>query len=164
MTLLEKTMLLVALIAGGYIVGHYRGDSQGAARVQSDWNKDKAAHADDVLNAVNKRNADNQKLLADQKRDNAVITQGKDNELKKVRADLIAAGRLRVGPAFCGRAGSAAAREAASAGRDDGAGTGGGVLPEGVDSDIKALILQAEEAAATARAGQAFARANGFAQ
>ena len=65
-------------------------------------------------------------------------------------------------PAFCASAGPAAA--AGASGAEGGVATdpAGGLLPDAVERDIKALILQTEEVAATGRACQAFVVGNVF--
>ena len=74
----------------------------------------------------------------------------------------LAAERMRK-PAFCASAGPAAPAGAGGAEGGAAADPAGGLLPDAVERDIQALILQTEEAAATGRACQSFVRENGMA-
>ncbi|OWY31819.1 hypothetical protein CEJ45_24165 [Herbaspirillum aquaticum] len=81
-----------------------------------------------------------------------------------ITSALVAAygGPVRLGAAWCD-GGTPGPAQASGAAGGDGAGTAGRLLPPELDSAVRTLIGQAEEAAATARAAQAFIRENGMA-
>ena len=91
----------------------------------------------------------------------AEIQKDHDEKIATVRAAVAVAPRLRL-PAFC-RAAPTPADTAGTQG-SDAANPGAGLLPGRTDADLRALILVAEEAAATGRAAQEFIRANGMAK
>lgn len=78
-----------------------------------------------------------------------------------MRARLAAAERMRK-PAFCASAGPAAPAGAGGAASGPEADSAGGLLPDAVERDIQALILETEQVAATGRACQAFVTASGL--
>lgn len=131
---------------------------QGKAIVQARWNADIAARATAEKAAVAARIDANALLSTKQAASAVAITKAHDEEISVVRAAL-AAERMR-SPAFCGR--PAGTAEASSAGGGAEPDSSSGLLPAGVERDIKALILETEEVAATGRACQAFVRANGM--
>lgn len=165
MTLTEKA-LAVLLMALALITGFYGikrlGVIDGRAEVQALWDKDKIARSDAMLSAVNQRIQDNAVELKAQQDNNDLITKGKDNEIAKVTSDLNAIKRLRVGPSFCPSNRTAAKTDPQGTGSSNAADTGTGLLSESLDSRIRQLILQSEEAAATGRAAQKFILDNGF--
>lgn len=150
-------VLLFILAAGGMLHQRAAGDLQGRAAVQVLWNADKALRAAAETKAVAQRAAEN---LAQAKQQAAValaITKAYHEEINDVRARLAAAERMRK-PAFCASTGPAV--QAGSGGAEGGAAAdpAGGLLPDAVARDIRALILQTEEVAATGRACQQFVR------
>lgn len=146
-----------AVLVGALIAGHlYRvkaADNAGYARAVSQRAVLDAA-------AIMERTKENAALTAQQDAINAKITKGKNNEIATLRARL-AADRVRVGPAICG--GSADPAETSSAGSGDGSDSGTRGIRADVERDIKAAVIQVEEALSTARACQAFVRENGLA-
>lgn len=144
--------LLASLFAAGYVSGH--------KRVKAEWARADAAQLEADNKAVITRWSDNAKLAEKHAADNAAITKAHDDEISTLRARLAAAGRMRV-PAFCG--GSAAPTNPESPGSGHAVDPGERLLPDRVEQDIRALIMQSEEVAAAGRACQAFVRANGMA-
>ena len=144
----------LALMAGLLLSGmawHHSIDQGGFDRATSE----RAAR--DAI-AVLARAQENTVLAAQQATTNITITKAKNEDLAPVRT-RIAADRVRVGTAICG---SAAPAQADDASRSDGADTRGRLVSDQLEIDIRALELRVEEALATGRACQAFARANGF--
>lgn len=100
------------------------------------------------------------KMTDQQATTTAKIQKDYDEKIATVRAAIAVAPRMRL-PAFC-RAAPAPADTAGTQG-GDAADPGVGLLPGRTDADLRALILAAEEVAATGRAAQEFIRANGMA-
>lgn len=147
-------LFAVALVGFGWV--------KGAAHVQAEWDAAEGERAQAVADAVLARVAANKKEAERQATINQKITEGKDREIATLTARLNAAGRLRVGPSFCGGTASATGAENASGG--NGANPPGGMVREDVDRDLKALILAVENDLSTGRACQAAAREHGLAQ
>lgn len=143
--------LVLALFGVGYFAGYRHEHAAWAADVA----KRNAAESAAIL----ARNDENAKLAAQQSATNAAITKAYDEELASVRSQLATAQRMRK-PAFCG--GSTDAAQAQSSGSGNAPDPAGRVLPEQVERNIRALILETEEATATARACQSFIRENGM--
>lgn len=146
---------VAALIGALFGAGYWMGFKHERAAWAADVVKREKAEA----SAIIERTAENVKLAAQQASDNAAITKAHDEELASVRARLAASERMRR-PAFCG--GTPAPAQAESAASSTPADPPSGLLPVEVDRDIKALVLQTEEIAATARACQAFIHDNGM--
>ena len=121
--------------------------------------KQQAAAAEAALEL---RREQNRAIGAEQALKSAQIQKGHDDEMAKVRADLRNSERLRLGAAWCD-GGTPGRAQAGSPGGGDAAGAPGRSLPPELDSAVRALIGEAEEAAATARAAQQFIRENGMA-
>lgn len=154
-------LLAVALLVGAYLVGHSKGDTAGAARVQASWDAYKETTAKSEASAIAKRTAENTALAAKQATDNTAITKAHDEELAYVTARLAALGRLRK-PAFCANSGPATTTEAQSTSSRNAADTTSGLLPDAVDGRVRSLIEETEAVAATGRACQATLRDNGM--
>ena len=131
--------------------------------MQAQWDADKKTRAAAETNAVARRAAENLAQARQQAAKAAAATKVYDDEINDVRARLAAAERMRK-PAFCASAGPAAQAGASGAEGGAAADPAGGLLPDAVARDIRALILQTEEVAAAGRACQAFVRANGMAR
>ena len=145
--------VLVFLLAGaGMLYQRMLGNAQGRAAVQAQW-------AAAERKAVAQRAAENLAQARQQAAAALAITKVYDEEINDVRARLVAAERMRK-PAFCASAGPAAPAGASGAEGGAAADPAGGLLPDAVERDIQALILQTEEVAATGRACQAFVREN----
>lgn len=155
-------VLLIVLAGAGILHQRAAGDAQGRAAVQKLWDADKAALVAAESKAVAQRVADNAVLAAQQVATSAAITKAYDEEISTVRARLVAAERMRR-PAFCASAGPAAPTGAGGAENGLAADPAGGLLPDAVERDIQALILETEQVATTGRACQAFVRGNGMA-
>lgn len=161
--LLIKVLAGVAVMAalyGGYkaVTSHYV--AKGRAETQALWDADKVARkkAEDL--AVSDRLKANElerRAIAER---NDLVENTYNEELTKVRSDLAVAKRLRVGPAICGGPASTPDSKSATGGVE--ANTGGGLVREDVERDIRALMLRVEEGFAAGRACQGFVRANGL--
>ncbi|BEV15160.1 lysis protein [Herbaspirillum sp. DW155] len=147
-------LALVALCLGCEI--------HGASRVQAKWDVQVKQQAEAAEAALELRRQQNRAIGAEQALKSAQIQKGYDDEMAKVRADLRNSKRLRLGAAWCD-GGTPGPAQAGGTGGSDATGTAGRLLPPELDSAVRALIGQAEEAAATARAAQAFIRENGMA-
>lgn len=147
-------LALVALCLGCEI--------HGASRVQAKWDAQVRQQAAAAETALELRREQNRAIGAEQALKSAQIQKGHDDEMAKVRADLRNSERLRLGAAWCDGGTPGRAQTGGAAG-GDATGTAGRVLSPELDSAVRALIGQAEEAAATARAAQAFIRENGMA-
>ncbi|WDZ98001.1 hypothetical protein Herbaro_09530 [Herbaspirillum sp. WKF16] len=134
----------------------------GAGRIQKKWDLQVQQQKDANDAAIQLRREQNRAIGAEQALVSANIQKGHDDEMAQVRADLRKPKRLRLGPQWCG-AGAAGAAQASGAAGSDAAGAGGRVLSPELDAAVKSLINQAEDAAGTARAAQAFIRQNGMA-
>ncbi len=157
---LTVALLVVATAGGAYL--HAHGAAAGRASVQALWDAEKGAHAAAETKAMAQRNADNLAQAMQQAATSAAITKAYDDEITDVLARF-AAERMRR-PAFCTSAGPAAPAGVGGATGGAEADPAGGLLPDALERDIQALILQTEEVAATGRACQAFVRANGMAR
>lgn len=155
-------VLLLVLAGAGMLHQRAAGDAQGRAAVQALWDADKTVRAAAESKAVAQRVAANAALAAQQVAASAAITKAYDEEMSTVRARLAAAERMRR-PSFCASAGPAAPAGPSGAGSSPAANSAGGLLPDAVERDIQALILETEQVAATGRACQAFVRGNGMA-
>lgn len=145
----------VALVAG--LVGwHAHKVSQARDEGYSTAISERAAQD---LTAIVSRTVENKVIADTQHNINVAITKAKNEELAPVRA-RIAADRVRVGPTLCDGTATPPAPEGARG--SDGPNSGAGLLSPGMDRDIRALILETEEVAATARACQRFVRENGL--
>jgi len=146
-------LALVALCLGCEI----HGASRVQAKRDAEINQERAA----AEAALELRREQNRAIGAEQALKSAQIQKGHDNEMAKVRADLRNSERLRLGAAWCDGGTTGRAQASGPAG-GDAAGTASRLLPPELDSTVRALILQAEAAAATARAAQAFIAENGM--
>ncbi|MDR6739568.1 hypothetical protein J2X56_001582 [Herbaspirillum sp. 1173] len=146
-------LALVALCLGCEI--------HGAGRVQAKWDaqvKQQAAAAEAALEV---RREQNRATGAEQALKAAQIQKGHDDEMAKVRSDLRNSERLRLGAAWCDGFTPGPA-QAGGTGGSNAANAPGRILSSELDRAVKSLIEQAEEAAAAARAAQAFIRENGM--
>lgn len=149
---LALALLAAALVGLGWV--------KGAGHVQDKWDAAEGARAQAVTEAVLARVAANKKEAERQAATNRKITEGKDREIATLTARLNAAGRLRVGPAICGGAATAAKTDGAGGG--DGGNTSSRVLSPEMDAAVKQLIYETEAVAATGRACQRFISENGL--
>lgn len=145
-------VIMAALFAFGY--------AKGSKSVKAQWARADAVRVQAESTAILARVADNAKLETKQAADNAAITKAFNEQISTVSAALASARRMRV-PAFCPRSPAPANPE--SPGSGNAADPESWLLDGSVDRDIKAMMLQTEEVAATGRACQAFVRANGMA-
>ena len=129
--------------------------------MQAQWDADKKTRAAAETNAVARRAAENLAQARQQAAKAAAATKVYDDEINDVRARLAAAERMRK-PAFCASAGPAAPAGAGGAASGPEADSAGGLLPDAVERDIQALILETEQVAATGRECQAFVTASGL--
>jgi len=129
------------------------GFMQGISHETAKRDKEELERQTAAVSAINKRLADNQETIRNQREINKTLTEKKDAELTKVRADLNAE-RLRRGQAIC--SGSSTQTATSGTSGSNGADTGSGVFREDVERDLKSLILKMEAVAATARTCQDF--------
>ena len=156
--------VLVCLLAGaGMQYQRMLGHAQGRAAVQAQWDADKQLRAAPPPLFLRQRAAENLAQARQQAAVALAITKAYDEEINDVRARLAAAERMRK-PAFCASAGPAAPAGGSGAEGGAAADSAGGLLPDAVERDIQALILQTEVVAATGRACQGFIRGNNMAQ
>ena len=155
---LTVALLLAAGAGGAYL--HTHGAVAGRASVQALWDAEKRTRAAAETKAVAQRSAENLAQAKQQAATSAAITKVYDEEITDVRARL-AAERMR-SPAFCASAGPAAPAGASGASSSASSDPAGGLLPDAVEQDIQALILQTEDVAATGRACLAFVHGNGM--
>jgi prophage endopeptidase len=148
---------VLAIVAAIFGAGHH----MGARGVQAEWDADILKRERAEMIAVAHRLTENKALEATQAENNRLITRTKDDEITKTRAAIVAAPRMRIGPALC--SGPAASTEAKSTSGSDGADAGARLVRPDVDRDIRALELKIEEGFSTGRACQAFVVANGLA-
>jgi hypothetical protein len=155
---LYAALAFVALAGAGAAYMHSAGVDSGRAQVQAQWGADKLSRAAATTKAVANRLAENAADKLKQAAEAAKITKAHDEEMSTVRARLAATERMRR-PAFCSGSGRPPAETGSAASSSgDAPDSTSGLLPEPVDRDIKALVLETEEVAATGRACQAFVR------
>lgn len=164
-TMLIKAIASLAVIVGLWfgwraVKNHYI--DVGRAEVQAKWEKDKIARKQAEELAEADRKAANAREKERQDRVTQTITEKYHADLAKVRGDLAAAKRVRVGTAICGQ-GSSGATQAPGAQGSEPADTGTRVVREDIERDIRTMMVVVEEAFATGRACQSFIRDNGFA-
>lgn len=152
--------LLAALVAG-YFAIELHGVTQGRAEVQNKWDAETVTRKTAEAAAVIARVAENKQIVDQQQLDNQRITKAHNDEINSVRAAIARAPGLRIGAALC--SGFASAPDTVGAGSGDDADPRTRLLPDALDRDIKALILEVEEVASTGRACQSFVRAGGMA-
>jgi prophage endopeptidase len=133
-------LLLTALWHWDRTNQNYAGFVAGKAVVQGEWDAEKLKQSE----AARESELERVKISNDVQRKH-------DDEINKLRADLSRSERLRVGTAICGTSTTSESNPASS----DTTGAGGRLLSEEMDRDIKSLILETEQIAATARACQA---------
>ena len=131
---------------------------QHAIKVTMDAYQAAEKAANDLL--VDKRREDNRALAAKQLLDSSNIQRKHDEEVAIARTAAARRERMRIGSALCPPAGPT---ETGRAGGSDGADSGGRLVPDDVDRDIRALEIKVEEAFAAGRAAQEFIRDNGLA-
>lgn len=148
-------LLLLALCLGC--------EMHGAARIQKKWDAQVKQQAAATEAALELQREQNRAIGAEQALKSTQIQKGHDDEMAKVRADLRNSERLRLGTAWCDGASPAGSPQAGAAGGSNEANPAGRLVPAGVDRDLKALMLQVEEALATGRAAQKFILKNGMA-
>lgn len=153
-----RIMLLAAFCAALVAFGWVKG----ARHVQARWDAAEGTRAQAVTTAVLARVSANQQEAQRQVAINKSITEEKDHEIAALTTRLASAGRLRVGPAICGR--PAAPTETSGPAGSDGTDSSGRLVREDVDRDLKALILAVESDLAAGRACQAFILKHGFSQ
>ncbi|RJF99004.1 hypothetical protein [Noviherbaspirillum saxi] len=149
-----KVAFCIALFATGFYMGGHIEEGKCAVAA--------AARATAENKALIERNAENEAEREKNRESNRLIQKAHDFELGRVRASIVSAPRLRVGPAICGQ--PSGTPEARSAGSSDAADPGGRLVREDIGRDLDALKLQVEEAFAAGRACQAFIFAENMTQ
>lgn len=150
--ILAVALLVVAVFGFGFIKGISHESSKNDI---VEANRVKSENA-----AIFKRVNDNKALTAKYEATNKSITENKNAEISKIRADVAAFSSRMRKPSFCG--GPAPAPETSGPGSGDVGNPAPGVVPAAVAENIRALITKTEEVAATGRACQAFVRDNGL--
>ncbi len=130
----------------------------GRSAVQQKWNIVKAQQAQQVQDALQQRQAENAALKAQQTAINTTIQKAHDEEISQINNALAHSERLRISSRFCAAPPGQTDPESPTGG--DETDTASGLLSAEVDSAVKQLILESEQAAATGRAAQAFIRDN----
>lgn len=148
MTAYTKAAAALLLLMAGFASGWWLG----ASHMEGKWNASKAAIAQAQDAALIQRVTENQALIDKYTVDNAAITKAKNAEIAAVRSSLTVS--LRRGAGICARA--ASAPEVAATGSSNAASSTGELFRDDIQRDLVAAIGRAEEAAATARACQAF--------
>lgn len=149
------------IAAGAALVAFALGWSINGWRIDSNVQEQRAKRAETSLTAIDNRVKEN---VADELEFTAInqkIEGKKNEELAPVVTRINSAPRVRVGTAIC-PAVVTGAPKAESTGSGNGTDTGGGLVRQDVDRDIRALKLKVEEALATGRACQAFVKENGL--
>ncbi len=159
---LAAALALLAGLVAGYFAIERHGVTQGRAEVRAKWDTETVARRSAEAAAVIARVAENEQIADQQQLDNQLITKAHNDEITQVRTALARSERLRVGPSLC--SGFASTPDTDGAGSGDDADTRTRLLPDALDRDIRALILEVEDVAATGRACQAFVRAGGLGQ
>ncbi|MFJ3045315.1 hypothetical protein ACIPEN_05760 [Herbaspirillum chlorophenolicum] len=134
----------------------------GAGRIQKKWDLQVQQQKDVNDAAIDLRREQNRAISAEQALASAKNQKAHDDEIAKVRADLRNSERLRLGAAWCDGATPGSA-EAGSASISNGADTGGRLVREDLDRDLKALMDRVETALGAGRSAQKFIRDNGMA-
>ncbi|MFJ3045327.1 hypothetical protein ACIPEN_05820 [Herbaspirillum chlorophenolicum] len=147
-------LLLLALCLGC--------EMHGAGRIQKKWDTQVKQQATATEAALELRREQNRAIGAEQALASAKNQKAHDDEIAKVRADLRNSERLRLGAAWCDGATPGSA-EAGSASISNGADTGGRLVREDLDRDLKALMDKVETALGAGRSAQKFIRDNGMA-
>jgi hypothetical protein len=108
--------------------------------------------------AIMARVNENERLAEQQAEDNQRIKKGYDDEIAQIRAAgaVAGTGRLRIPATVC--SGSAPAAQATAASGSAAAATGTVALPEAIDRDLRALMVEADSVVASCRAAQEYVR------
>lgn len=161
--ILQAVAALVVVVAMWFgwraVKNHYI--EVGKAEVQAKWDADKAARKKAEDAAIAKRAQDN---ALEKERQDAIVDRIKEQynvEIGKLRNDVATAKRVRVGTAICGQGTSSPTKASGTEGSNV-ANPGAGLVREDVERDIRALMINVEEALATGRACQNFLIDNGF--
>lgn len=146
-------MTALALFGGGVVVGK--------KYVQGNWDAEAHARTAAESAAILTRVKNNERQAEQQLLDNRKIKKVNQDEIRKIHAGYATTSRLRVPASVCNRPASGA--EADSASGSNGATAGTVALPDKIESDLYALMRDADVIVAQCRAAQEFIRANGMA-
>lgn len=149
--------MVLSLFGGTY----YKGVQSGKASVQAEWDQDKDVRKIAEQAAVAGRLRDNEAIAAKAASDKLKQKKAYSDEISKLRADGANNPRLPINAADC--VGPAGGRETSGAGRGNADTSGGGFLPPAVNSNLFALMQQADEIVAGCRVGQEFIKSQGMA-
>lgn len=158
--------LLLGALAGAYVKGRI----DGGDRVQAKWNESntRLALSQHLADEAQRKRFD--ALAASYKTHNAEVSRDHQqaidkmrDDLARARADVRAAGGLRIPSAVCAGATESGAK-ASSDGRHDANTAGTVALPEHVTADLLDLAAEADRITEIARSCQAWVRKQGFYQ
>lgn len=133
----------------------------GAQGVQAKWDRETAQRKADENAAVMSRIRNNERIVEQQAIDKQRMKKGHADEIAQIRAAYAADRGLRLNADVC--AGLAEGAKADGAGRGDGTTSGSIALPDEIERDLRALMLEADTVVASCRVAQEFIRSNGMA-
>jgi hypothetical protein len=154
---IAKAIALIAAALALFGAGHHFG----AQGVQADWSKETADRKTAETAAILIRIKNNEREIEQQESNRQKLKKGHANEIAQIRAAYATDRGLRLPATVC--RGLAAGTEAESASRGNGSTAGTVALPDQVERDLRALMLEADTVVAGCRVAQAFIRDNGMA-
>lgn len=152
-----KALAVICIALGLLWTGHHFG----AQGVQAKWDRETAQRKTDENSAILSRIRNNERIAEQQEADKKRMKKGHADEIAQVRAAYAADRGLRVDAAIC--AGFTEGARADGARGSDAGAAGTVALPEEVERDLRALMLEADTMLATCRVAQEFIRSNGMA-
>jgi hypothetical protein len=154
---IAKAIAVIAAALALFGAGHHFG----AQGVQADWSKETADRKTAETAAILTRIKNNERIADQQEIDHQKLKKGHTNEIAQIRAAYATDRGLRLPATVC--RGLAASTETESASRGNGAAAGTVALPDSIDRDLRALMLEVDTIVAGCRVAQAFIRDNGMA-
>lgn len=152
--------LAIALVAG-YFAWESRIRGQGRASMKAEWDADNALRTKAENAAILHRLNSNDRIREQQEIDLNKMKKVNADEIAKIRAAYATDSRLRIPATVC--SGFAASTEADRTGGGAAAPAGTVALSDKVESDLLALMQEADTIVAGCRAAQSFIRDNGLA-
>jgi hypothetical protein len=150
--------LVLSLFGGTY----WKGYTSGESHVQGQWNSAKEAQVVANNEAVAKRIAENASVETKHNEVMVLLKKGYENEISTLRTNTVALPRLRINTTtVCSEPTSASQGSGPSTSNADTPTTR--LLPESVDSNLRALMQQADEIVAGYRVAQGFIVEQGMA-
>jgi hypothetical protein len=154
-------LALIAALAWIYEHIENEGIAKGKAKVQALWDADTKARQQAEITAVAQREKENAATAQAQTETNELLKKEHANEIANLDAKY-SASQLRINTAICGK-GSAGAAKAPSPSGSNEANPTTRILPEPYNTNIKQLMREADELAASCRSLQGFVKDNGLA-